>query len=465
MDLQILVRLLWLRWLLRQRDHWTRVHLGTHQAQALEALRQHAYAQSRFYRRFHQGYFNQPLQELPILSKAALMENFDELVTDPAVCLKDVEAHLAGLKGNQRFLDRYWVSATSGSTGRRGIFLFDLEEWTTVLASYARSNAWGGARVGLTKRMKMAVVSTTTPWHQSAQVGATVQSWFVPTLRLDATDPLEHVVKMLNAFQPETLVAYASIARLLAAEQLAAKLHIAPHSVFTAAEVLTDESRRLIAKAWGCQPFNVYRATEAATIASECEHHEGMHLFEDLVITEVVDENYRPVPPGEYGAKVLVTVLFSRTLPLIRYEMSDSIRLTTRQCPCGRPYAMIDGIQGRLEEVLHMPALAGGKVAVHPNVFHDVIDLVPTGGWQVVLERDGLNIFMVGSQSLSVGETLTDSLQKALSARGASVPPITVHWVQTIPKNPLGKAPLVKSNLLRGELPRTGESPQQEAGP
>ena len=55
-----------------------------------------------------------------------------------------------------------------------------------------------------------------------------------------------------------------------------------------------------------------------------------MHLFEDLVITEVVDADNRPVPPGQYGAKVLVTVLFSRTLPLIRYEMSDSLQLARR---------------------------------------------------------------------------------------------------------------------------------------
>ena len=55
-----------------------------------------------------------------------------------------------------------------------------------------------------------------------------------------------------------------------------------------------------------------------------------MHLFEDLVITEVVDADNQPVPPGEYGAKVLVTVLFSRTLPLIRYEMSDSLQVGDR---------------------------------------------------------------------------------------------------------------------------------------
>jgi len=69
---------------------------------------------------------------------------------------------------------------------------------------------------------------TPTPWRQSAQVGATVQSWWTPTLRLDAASPTAAIVERLNAWQPETLVAYASTADLLAKEQIAGRLHINP---------------------------------------------------------------------------------------------------------------------------------------------------------------------------------------------------------------------------------------------
>jgi hypothetical protein len=58
------------------------------------------------------------------------------------------------------------------------------------------------------------------------------------------------------------------------------------------------------------------------------------------------------MPPGVYGDKLLVTSLFNRTQPLIRYELSDSVRLSPVSCPCGRPFALIDDIQGRMEEVL-----------------------------------------------------------------------------------------------------------------
>jgi hypothetical protein len=110
------------------------------------------------------------------------MEHFDELVTDPTVRLTDVEAHLATLSGgDELFGGRYRVDSTSGSTGRRGLFLWDPGEWASVLASYNRSFDWAGVRAGLTHRTRMAVVSSITPWHQSARVGASVSSLWVPT--------------------------------------------------------------------------------------------------------------------------------------------------------------------------------------------------------------------------------------------------------------------------------------------
>ena len=113
------------------------------------------------------------------------MEHFDQLVTDPAVTLAEVQAHLAALAGNERLHSRYWVAATSGTTGRRGIFLWDLDEWVTMLASYNRFLDEAGATVSLTtRRVRMAVVSSTTPWHQSARVEATVHSPWVQTLRV-----------------------------------------------------------------------------------------------------------------------------------------------------------------------------------------------------------------------------------------------------------------------------------------
>lgn len=283
MNMQMMLRLLAALQRQRRHEQWTRDQLETHQSQSLRQLRDHAYAHSPFYQQFHAGLTDRPLHELPVLTKARLMEHFDAVVTDRSIRLHDVEAHLANLHGDDRFAGRYLINATSGSTGRRGIFLFDQAEWLAVLASFARAHDLAGLQSSLSHRMKMASVASTAPWHMSARAGLTLRSWWMPALRLDASQPLSVIVERLNAWQPDMLVAYASMARILADEQLAGRLRIAPHVVFTSSEVLSDAARRMIESAWGKQPFNQYAATEIGGIAAECEHHRGMHVFEDQV--------------------------------------------------------------------------------------------------------------------------------------------------------------------------------------
>lgn len=456
MDLALLGRVLVMRRRLRAHERWSRAQLEGHRQSSLHELRRLAYERSPFYQRFHRGHFDRPLEDLPVLTKAQLMESFDEVVTDRRVALAAVEAHLATVAGDARFLDRYRVVATSGSTGVRGIFLSNAEEWATVIASYNRAQEWAGVAISPTRRMRLAVVSTTTAWHQSARVGASVRNPLVATLRLNATDPRMDVVARLNEFQPHSLVAYASMNRLLAEEQLGGRLRISPTAVMSASEVLTDDTRRLIAEAWGHQPFNVYAATEPAGIASECERHTGLHLYDDLVITEVVDEANRPVPPGEFGAKVLVTVLFSRTQPLIRYEMSDSVRLSSAVCRCGRPFPLLDAIQGRREDVLTLPARGGGTVSIHPNVFHDVLDRVPAGEWQVVQEGDRLRLLVAGPTRAFDGAAVTQAIREGIDAAGGEVADIAWQQVDAIPRSAVGKAPLIRADRTAGIRELTG---------
>src|SRR5689334_746527 len=78
-----------------QRESWTRQQVSSYQAQALHACRQYAYAHSPFYQRFHHGLMQRPLQQLPVLTKAMLMEQFDDLVTDRAIHLSEVQQYLA----------------------------------------------------------------------------------------------------------------------------------------------------------------------------------------------------------------------------------------------------------------------------------------------------------------------------------------------------------------------------------
>ena len=438
MNVGLLVSVLRARAELRSHDRWPRDELLAHQARAMRDLRAYAVANSPFYRETHRGLEDAPLEALPIVTKQMVMERFDELVTDRAVHLADVEAHLEQASATDLFRGRYRVAATGGTTGRRGVFLSDPAEWRTVLASYSRAYDWAGIAAGLTNRLRMAVVSSRNPSHQSAIVGATVASRFIPTLRLDATHPIETIVADLNEFRPDALVGYASILRILADEQSAGRLSIRPRGVMSASEVLTDETRGRLRTAFGVEPTNVYGTTETAGIASECRHGR-MHRYEDLVVTEVVDEDNRAVPPGEFGAKVLVSVLFSRTQPLIRYEISDHVRLVAGTCPDGLPFALLGGIDGRQEDIL---TLAG--VSVHPNVFHSVLERIDVAGWQVI-EEDGRLRVLIARPSAGVDPAAVEKdIATALERVGVRGILTEIAFVDEIPRTALGKAPLVR---------------------
>ena len=453
MDIRILLRVFHELEQMRKRERWTRPQLEAYQADSLRRLRDYAYARSPFYGRFHKGLMDRPLHELPVLTKAMVMEHFDELVTDRTVRLEDVREHMATDREGKRFLNRYWVTATSGSTGNPGVFLFNRDEWATVVATLGRAHEWSGVPMTPTHRMKMASVAslaTGSPWHMGAQVAMTFQSkWmraWMPTLSFDAAQPLSEIVEQLNEWQPHMLAGYASMMRILADEQLAGRLHIHPHMIIPGSEVLTDETRRRIEAAWGHSPFNAYGATEAgAGLAAETSDHTGMYLFEDNAMVEVVDEHYRAVPPGVYGEKVLITTLFSRTQPLLRYELSDSIRLAPDTGGSHLPFARIDGIQGRTEDILRLPGVSGGEVAVHPITFHHVLDSLPVSGWQVVQEADGLRVLLSGARDGVKDTLIVDTLTRSLAAQNVVAPPISVQHVAAIPKNTTGKAPLIKA--------------------
>jgi len=445
-NIQIMLKLIHTLEQLRKHENWTHQQLESYQTEALRKLRQYAYEKSPFYQKFHKGLTERPLHELPVLTKAMMMEHFDELVTDRRLHLEDVRAYASQGEAGQRYKNRYWVNATSGSTGHPGFFLFDDAEWTSVLASFARSQEWSGIRINLTKRQRMATVASISPWHMSSQVAATVKSWWRPSLRVPASQPLSKTVEELNTWQPEVVVSYASMSGILAEEQLAHRLRIDPKVVYAASEILTPQTRKRIKEAWGIEPFNQYVATEAASIAAEHQSCRQMHFLEDLVIVEIVDEKYRPVPPGEYGVKILVTTLFSRTQPLIRYEINDSVRVSAEPHNCGLPFAVLESIQGRVEDSLTLPAASGGQVLIRPLVINRIMDIVPVSGWQVIQQADnGLVVLLTGARNGLTDDALVNQISNSLTQEGAQAPYIQIEHVSEIPKTASGKAPLIKA--------------------
>ena len=121
-------------------------------------------------------------------------------------------------------------------------------------------------------------------------------------------------------------------------------------------ETFSDEMRRKIENRLHIECFDIYGMTETGgigTTGQDCKAHEGIHVWEDQYITEIVDPNTgEPVPDGEYG-EVVFTSLTRESMPIFRYRTHDISRILSREkCACGRTSLRIDRITGRTDDML-----------------------------------------------------------------------------------------------------------------
>jgi phenylacetate-CoA ligase len=342
---------------------WSREQLLAHQRDSLRAALRRAVASSPYYKDTFGNLVacDAPLERFPVLTKRALMENFDRIVTDHRVDRVAVERHLDGADPGALLFDRYRAAATGGTTGERGVFLFDDEAWLAVISNIVRFQRI----VGVDRTTRSVGIFASSPIHLSSRFSAELRAMRQAGPRLNVLMPIADIVNALNDYQPEVVGTYPSFVRVLANEQLAGRLRIGPRFIRSGAETLTDEIRHLAKAAWQAPVINSYSCTEAGFMAQECEYAGGVHLAEDLFVFEVVDERNCPVADGVRGAKLLVTTLTNRTLPIVRYEISDIVTKATEPCRCGLPFWRIVAIEGRREEVLFFPKSGGGVAEVH----------------------------------------------------------------------------------------------------
>jgi phenylacetate-CoA ligase len=437
-------------------DRWTAEELQALQRQRLHEVVRHATTRSSFYRELYGGTGTDgpvELDRLPAIDKAMVMERFDDLVTDRRLTLGAVEAHLDGLTRDELLLGRYRAMATGGSTGRKGVFVFDRAEWRQCLAGFFRWNHYVGLKPRLPRRRRIASIAAARPLHMTYRMAASIDVGLYRVLRLEAATPPADMVEALNRHQPEFLYAYGSVLGLLAAEQLDGRLRINPAIITSSGETHTDDLRDAIRAAWATSSFELYAMTEAGIIGSHCDRHTGVHLFEDQAIVEVVDEHDRPVPAGQAGHKLLVTNLLMRTQPLLRYEVSDMVAVAGEACPCGRPFRLLRAIEGRNDDILHLPAAAGGTVAVHPLTLRSALAGVPgLVQYKVVADQDGLHVRAALRSEAAPDQTVhlvTTRLLDKLAAQGVAHPAVDVELRDTLQdeRDTAGKFKLVESRL------------------
>ncbi len=432
---------------LESHGQWSAERLRAHQRQRLLAIVRHAGAHSPYYRQRFAGIElsdDLDLGALPRIDKAAMLENFDDLVTDRRLTLAGVQQHLAEIEGADSRTDpmlfgEYRAVASGGTSGRRGVFVYSRADWLETLAGVGL--CWGSYFDFSPRlpRRRFATIGADHPLHMGGRWNRSLDVGFHRMLRLDARTPIGDLVEALNAFRPEGINTYPSIAALLAERQLAGELRIAPRLLGTSGEVLSTEMRERIVAAWGRRPFNYYGASETGLMATECDRHAGLHLLDDQVQLEVVDDEYRPVAPGEPGSRLLLTNLFNRTQPLIRYELNDLLTVSADPCPCGRPFPLLTSIEGRSDDVLEMPAVAGDTIKVHPLTLRSPMAGVGALSEYRIVYRAGelrVKAVLAGADGQQACREIETGLGAALAERGVRVPPILVESVTEIPRHP-----------------------------
>jgi phenylacetate-CoA ligase len=427
---------------LMERDRWTRDDLFAYQQERARALVKHALTKSPYYREaLGADAAERPLAELPTLSKATLMAEFDRVVTDPQLRLADLRAHLASADPSQSFLGAYRVATTSGTTGRRSIIAFTNEEAAVWRAASARPMM----RLGIGLGSRFAGLGSPSPVHVTRQV---LVPPGVAAPPISAATPVPALVAALNSQQPDVLRGAVGIWRALAEEQIAGRLRIAPRAALFSSEPLTADVRRHVREAWGIEPVSGYAATEAPTIAASSPAHPELEIAEDVVVVEIVDENNRAVPPGRPGSKVLLTSLINYAQPLIRYELTDSVVESPLPNPAGRAWRCLVSIDGRTADILYLRSQDGATVAVHPSVLGSAVaPIAEVGEYSFVYDARGLHaqVVLAPEAAPDVPERLRQALIAAVASTGAVAPAVDVQPVPALQREPGGKLRVVRS--------------------
>ena len=362
----------------------------------LQALVHHAREASPFYRELYASLPGEvELAQLPPVAKPQLMARFDDWCVDRRITRDAVDAFLADrTRVGEPFLAGYHVWKSSGTTGTPGVFLqdeFAMSVYDALVAAQCEPGILGAEAIARSLlRAGRAALVTATGDHFAA-----ITSWQRVTRALPAPErraipvtwPLERIVAELRGFDPAFLAGYPSMLALLAQEQHAGRLALAPALVWSGGETLTAHAKAEIEHAFGCRVMNEYGASECLSIAYTCSCG-WMHANAEWAIVEPVDARGRPCGPGTTSHTVLLTNLANRVQPVIRYDLGDRLRMAPVPCRCGdaRPAFRVDG---RRDEVLAMRSRDGHVVRLVPLALETVLeDAGVECRFQVVQTRD-----------------------------------------------------------------------------
>ncbi|MEM2971690.1 MAG: hypothetical protein QW270_04630 [Candidatus Bathyarchaeia archaeon] len=261
--------------------------------------------------------------------------------------------------------------------------------------------------------------------------------------------PPAKLVNILRFIKPDVLETFPSVLCTLANYGVSG---IHPKIIFTGGEMVTQESRDIVKKTFGVEPFETYGSVEFGDLAFECNEHRGLHIITNSILMEFVDENGEYVSPGEQG-EIVVTGLWNYAMPLIRYRIGDLGIPADEKCTCGRSWPLIKSIQGRINDYLVLRD--GRKISylyLQRVIFHKILreDIFAIAQYQIIQDRiDRIILKIVKGREFNpeILERTRKSLENEFDKLGEKFEVLT-EIVDEIPMGRTGKRRIFISKII-----------------
>jgi phenylacetate-CoA ligase len=370
---------------LEQSQFWPLQQTEQLQLDRLRDIVQHARETTQYYRHSLKEHGHEldslaQLRQLPVVTKRDIRERAGEFFSSAIPRDRMVEAR------------------TGGSTGRALIVYFDERCQEHRNAASMRSDRWAGRELGVKTAAIWGNPPVDTTLRERLRNALLNRLVYLDTMALN-DESVARFAQMWKREKPAVIFGHSHSIYMLASLVSRQGIdHIRPRGIISTSMMLLENERAVIEEVFGCKVTNRYGCEEVGLIACECPVHNGLHINNEHVIVEILNDDGSPARTGEPG-QVVVTDLLNRAMPLIRYQVEDVAVLSDRLCACGRTSPLLEKIVGRVADFLVKPdgTLVAGvslvertltKIAgldqmqiVQESLSHIVINVVRGGGY------------------------------------------------------------------------------------
>lgn len=349
----------------------------------------------------------------------------DDLVHWPIMHKDHLNRAVSVLRRSRRPLELHSVRVSGGSTGEPSLVLADRETSSRALAARALFQEWHGVRIGDRQIRLWGRPIPSGAWREKLKDRLTNRRRF-DSLAL-SEDCFAETVERIKRFGAEFIYGYASLVSQFVdrlSDKDIAALRSRLKVAITTSETISSLHLRRLQERLGVPVIDEYGCSEV-DIISFCCPAGGKHTAAENVLVEVVRQGDEPEGFGH----VIVTDLNNTLMPVVRYGVGDLAPLERPVCDCGRGWACIGPVLGRVQN--QFISVDGGRRQVHSQFVVYLIERLFIKGWgigrfQIVQELPDLLILRLALSG--AGEVDVGALQEYLAREGREILGTAMRW-------------------------------------